>query len=329
VRAVRLAGAGRLEPVELPDPVPGEGEVVVRVAATGICGSDLSCFKTGVFAGTVLGHELGGVVEEVGPGAPGWEPGDRVAVDPKIPCGSCTDCLTGAAYRCVESLTLGIGGASRDGGFAELVRAPAARLHRLPDGVATENACLAEPLSVAIHGLERAWHQAGESALVIGLGPIGLLAVAALRARGAGSITGVDPVGVRRDLAQGLGAERVAASVSEVTDNVPLVVECSGRPEMLQEATNRTDAGGRVALLGVTIAQATVMPLVWVTREVSVVGSISSSDDDFAEALRLLAREPAIAGIITRRVALDEVPGAFEELIARPADGKVAVDPAR
>lgn len=329
MRAVRLAGAGRLEAVELPDPIPGDGEVVIRVAATGICGSDLSCYKTGVFSGTVLGHELAGVVQEVGPGASGWARGDRVAVDPKLPCGACNDCLGGAAYRCIQSLTLGIGMASHDGGMAELVRAPAWRLHRLPDSLSAADACLAEPFSVAIHGLERAGARAGEPALVVGLGPIGLLAVAALRGRGSGTITGIDPVGVRRDLAAGLGADRLLASVSEETGSVPLVVECSGRPEMIQEAANRCSPGGRVVLLGVPMAEATVAPLVWVTREISVVGSISSTDEEFAEALLTLEREPSIAGIITRRISLDEVPDAFEQLIHSPADGKVAVEPAR
>src|ERR687891_93684 len=108
MRAVRLTGARDLRLVDIAEPQPSDDEVVVRVAACGICGSDLSCYKTGVFAGAVLGHEIAGIVE--GTGA-------RVVVDPKIPCGSCDQCAAGASHRCVSSLTQGISQA-RPGGFA-------------------------------------------------------------------------------------------------------------------------------------------------------------------------------------------------------------------
>ena len=327
MRAVRLAAARRLEVVDVPEPVPGAGEVVVRVAAAGICGSDLSCYKSGVFSGSVLGHEMGGLVEATGPGVTGWRPGEPVAVDPKIPCGVCGDCRSGAQHRCVEALTRGPG-AMRDGAFAELVAVPAHGLFRLPEEVAPEDACLVEPFSVAIHGLERAGIRPGEAAVVIGLGPIGLLAIAALRARDAGAVTGVDPSEPRRRLAATLGADRVAANVAGLGGaRAPLVLECSGREDMVQEAVNLAEAGGRVALLGVSMHQATIVPMVLVTREISVFGSISSTAEDFRTAIALLARRPEIAGIITKRVPLDELPDAFASLVDDPTEGKIAADP--
>jgi threonine dehydrogenase-like Zn-dependent dehydrogenase len=316
VRAVRLAGAKRLEVIELPDPEPGDGEVLVRVAATGICGSDLSCYKTGVFSGSVLGHEFSGFVD-----------GDPVVVDPKMPCGACADCRNGASYRCVEALTRGPGG-MRDGAFAELVAVPASCVHRLPAGLDVANACLVEPLSVAIHGVERAGIVPDE-ATVVGLGPIGLLAVATLRARGCANIVGVDPVMVRRTLAEKLGAGTVHERIEDAPAGTPLVLECTGRPELLQQTTNLLAPGGVAVLLGVPMSEASVVPMVWVTREQSVVGSISSSEADFRAAIELLADHPEIADIITKRVTLDELPNAFEELTTRPADGKVVVDPRR
>jgi threonine dehydrogenase-like Zn-dependent dehydrogenase len=142
-------------------------------------------------------------------------------------------------------------------------------------------------------------------------------------------VTGVDPVEVRRRLAQQLGADHVVPSVATAPSGVPLVFECAGRPELIQEATNLAAAGGRVALLGVPIGEATVMPLPWVAREISVVGSIASGADDFRAAAAMLAVDPGIARIITRRVSLDDVPDVFEELVTSPADGKIVVEPAR
>ena len=329
MRAVRLSGPRQLDLLELPDPEPADGEVVLRVAAAGICGSDLSCYKTGVFSGSVLGHEFSGVLERTGGGVEGYGTGDPVLVDPKLPCGVCVDCRSGAAYRCSQALTLGPGGA-RDGGFAEFVSVPAFCLSPLPDGLPLADACLTEPLAVAIHGIERAGGvRTGEDAIVVGLGPIGLLVVAALRARGAGTITGVDPVEVRRGLAAELGADRVFARIEDAPQGAPLVVECSGKPDLLMPVTHLAAAGGRVALLGVPIAEASVTAMIWVVREVSVIGAIASSPDDFRASAVLLAREPGIARIITRRVALDGLSQAFEDLVSAPADGKVVVEPGR
>ncbi len=314
MRAVRLTGVKQLDLLDLPDPVPGDGEVLVRVAAAGICGSDLSCYKTGVFAGSVLGHEFSGFVD-----------GSPVVVDPKMPCGACADCRNGAAYRCVEALTRGPGG-MRDGAFAEMVAVLASGVYPLPATLDVANACLVEPLSVAIHGIERAGFIPDRVA-VVGLGPIGLLAIAALRARDCAHVIGVDPVAVRRSLAERLGAERVFERIEDVPPDVPLVLECTGRAELLQQTTNLLAAGGVAVLLGVPISEASVVPLVWVTREQSVIGSISSSETDFRAAIGLLATRPEIAAIITKRVGLGDLGRAFDELTSRPADGKIVVDP--
>jgi threonine dehydrogenase-like Zn-dependent dehydrogenase len=326
LRAVRLSGARLLDLVEIPDPVPAEGEVVVRVAAAGICGSDLSCYKTGVFSGSVLGHEFAGTIE--GAGVEGFATGTPVLVDPKVPCGQCVDCLAGFSYRCTAALTLGPGGA-RDGGFAELVSVPAHCLYPVPAGLRLEDGCLTEPLAVAIHGLERARAMPGGDAIVVGLGPIGLLAVAALRARGAGAITGVDPVEVRRTLAMQLGADHAVSRIEQAMAGASLVIECTGRADLLQDVTNLAAAGGRVLLLGVAIDQSNVTTMVWVVREVSVIGSIASSPDDFLASAALLAKESGIARIITRRVALEDLPAAFAELVVSPVDGKVVAVPGR
>ncbi len=329
MRAVRLVEAHHLELVDIAAPEAAPGEVVLRVDGCGICGSDLTSYKVGLFTDAVPGHELAGVIETAGDGVTVWTAGDPAVVDPKIPCGACDDCRNGASYRCAMALTSGIGFA-RNGGFAELVAVPASLLHRLPTGLALEHACLVEPLSVAIHGVERAHLHPGDPAVVIGLGPIGLLTVATLHARGVGPIVGVDPVADRRDLALALGAATAVAELREVRSHVapaPAVIECSGHAPLLHAAADLVEPGGRLVLVGVPFGEATVIPLMWVTREIEIVGSIASNAADFAVSLEMLAADPGIARVATRRVGLAQVPEVFEELITPSSGGKVVVDP--
>lgn len=327
MRAVSLVEAERLEVVDLPAPVAEPGELLLRVTACGICGSDLTSYKRGLFIG-VPGHEVAGVVAAVGAGVEGWQAGDGAVLQPSAGCGACEECRAGSYHRCIESLTGS--GTIRPGGYAELMAARAERLRRLPDGLEPEVACLAEPLSVAIHGIRRVGLAAGEDAVVLGLGSIGLLATAALGRLGAGRVFGVDPVDVRRELATDLGAEAVFARARDVrpdVDGAPVVLECSGRPEAIQQAIDLASPGGRVALLGIAVAEVTLIPVFWITREITVSGSINSRIDDFAEALGLLADRPEVARIVTRRIPLTAVPATFEELLHPSGVGKVVIDP--
>lgn len=329
MRAVRLVEAHHLELVDMPAPETMPGEVVIRVDGCGICGSDLTSYKVGLFTDTVPGHELAGVVDSVGDGVIGWAAGDSAVVDPKLPCGVCDDCRTGASYRCAMALTAGIGFA-RDGGFAEMVAVPAPLLYRLPAALALEHACLVEPLSVAIHGVERARIHPGDPVVVVGLGSIGLFTVATLHARGAGPIVGVDPVQDRRRLALDLGAATAVSELREVRGHVapvPAVIECSGYAPLLHAAADLVATGGRLVLVGVPFGEATVIPLMWVTREIEIIGSIASSADDFAVSLEMLAVDPGIARVATGRASLAQVPEVFEELITPSSGGKVVVDP--
>ena len=331
MRAVKLVAAHELRVEDLPDPEATAGEVVLRVDSCGICGSDLSSYKVGLFIGSVFGHELSGVVDSVGDGVEGWRPGDRVVVDPKLPCGFCEECIGGNAYRCAMALTAGIGFA-RDGGFADSVAVPSHLLHRLPESLTLHGACVVEPLSVAIHGVERAQLRDPGAAIVVGLGPIGLLTVAVLRARGMSPVIGVDPVADRRRLALQLGAANIAAELHEVrgaTAPAPAVFECSGRPELLHTAADLVAPGGVLVMLGVPFGEATVLPLMWVTREIRVVGSIASGAADFEASIDMLTADQSLAHIVTRRIGLDEVPAAFQDLIAPSSGGKVVVDPSQ
>ena len=331
MRAVRLLGPHEMAVQELPEPEAAVGEVVVRVDGCGICGSDVSAYKLGLFAGGVPGHELAGVVESVGEGVLGWSPGDMAVVDPKLPCGYCDDCIAGDGHRCAMALTAGIG-FMRDGGFADRTAVPEQLLHRVPESLNLHDACLVEPLSVAIHGVERAQLRDPGAAVVVGLGPIGLFTVAVLRAHGMDPVIGVDPVEDRRTLALRLGASNTAKELHEVRGMLPpapAVFECSGNASLLHSVADLVQPGGILMLLGVPFGEATVMPLMWVTREIRIVGSIASAERDFDVSIDMLAGDPSLAQIVTRRIGLDEVPAAFEDLIAPSSGGKIVVDPSR
>lgn len=326
MRAVRQVEAQRLEVVAEQVPVPAGEELLIRVSGCGICGSDLSSFKMGLFDG-VPGHELAGVVEAVGPGVEGWAPGDAVGIDPRLPCGECEECRSGNSHRCVDAMTRKT---VHPGGFAELVVAPLSVVRRLPEGLEPELACLAEPLAVALHGIGRADFRAGQDAIVVGLGSIGLLCVAALRHLGAGRIHGIDPVAARRRLATRVGAASVFEDGGEARGSLlgaPVVLECSGRPEALPLAIDLAAPGGHVSLLGIALAEVTLVPVMWVIREITVRGCINSSGEDYRRALAMLARDPGIGRIVTTRIPLGELPAMFEALLHPSGQGKVVVDP--
>lgn len=315
MRAVALAEAHRLELVELDRPQPGADEVLLRIEACGICGSDLSSYKLGLSSG-VLGHEVAARVETA---AGGFAAGELVTIDPKLPCGACEDCRAGRENRCVDALTRQ---SFRPGGFSEWAVAPAQILSRVPDGVPPAVAALTEPLSVAVHAANQAQVPPGGTVLVSGLGSIGMLAVVALKAAGAGRILAVEPSPERRELGELLGVAESAANAGEALrrfDRVPAVVECSGRPEALARAIDLTGPGGRIVLAGIPVAEVTFVPVFLITREIVLTGSITSTRAEFARALDLLPQHPELESIVTPRLGLHEVPEAF----GRIADGHV------
>ena len=218
--AVRWHARGDVRVEEVPPPAPpGPGEVQLQVRWCGICGTDLEEWLsgpvfipaavphpvTGARAPLVLGHEFAGVVAAAGDGVTGLVPGQRVAVDTIVSCGSCHWCRRGEVTRCPALGALGLHG---DGGLAELCNAPARMCLPVPDTVADDEAALAEPLAVAVRALRRGGLRPGERVAVVGAGAVGLMAVQAAAAFGAGSVAVVEPLPERRALALRLGADR-------------------------------------------------------------------------------------------------------------------------
>jgi (R,R)-butanediol dehydrogenase / meso-butanediol dehydrogenase / diacetyl reductase len=336
VRAAVLAGHdGRLELTDLDDPVPGPGEVVARVRACGICGSDLHLATGGAAPGTVLGHEIAAEIEEVGAGVgPPWTPGAAVAARPFVGCGTCRWCASGRADHCASFAFVGY---ARPGGFAERVVLSARELFPLPASLTGPERALVEPLAVARHGLRRVGLGAGEPVAVLGAGPIGLATTAWARALGAGPIVVSDPVDRRRALATRLGADAVVDPVDGDVAGVcartlggapPVVLECSGRPGLIERAMRLAAVDGRVGVVGACMAPDRFHPSTGLTKELDVRFALYYDVADFVETLRALDDGSlAVAGLVTDVVDLDHLPETFAAMVAGSGTGKVVVVP--
>jgi (R,R)-butanediol dehydrogenase/meso-butanediol dehydrogenase/diacetyl reductase len=336
-------GDVRLEQVDPPRP-PAPGEVQLRIAWCGICGTDVEEWKEGPFlipefephpltgrrAPITLGHELAGTVVAVGPGVTRFGVGDLVAVDGLMYCGRCRECRRHRVNLCEQQAQVGF---SRDGGLQELTNVPAAACLRMPVGAAPEAGAVAETLSVGVRSLRQGRLQPGERVAIYGGGAVGLLALQAARAAGAGHITLVEPLANRRAMAVDLGADEAVApfeSDGAASIAADVVLECSGRPAAIEAAIASARSSGRVVLIGITSAR---VPLpVWdlVVGEKTLVGSLSHVwDEDFAAALDLLASGQVVYEPLLTRIRLpDALELGLRALAERPAEHiKILVGP--
>ena len=332
MKALVLTARNHFELQETPTPQPGPGEVLVRVGACGICGSDVHGMdgSTGRRRPPItMGHEAAGVIEAVGPSASDWEPGARVTFDSTVYCGCCDYCREGRVNLCDQRRVLGVSCEEyrRHGALAEFVAVPQHILYRLPDAVPFEHAAMVEPVSIAVHAVARAHVQPGDTALVVGSGMIGLLIVQALRAKGCRSIIAVDLDETRLALAGQFGADvllrgdnvNVPEAVSERTGGrgADVSFEVVGTSATLMSAVQSVRKGGSVALVGNIAALAEVPLQAIVTRELSLYGSCASCGE-YPECLRLMAEGAIdIAPLISAVAPLDEGAEWFARLYHR------------
>lgn len=310
-------------------PAPGFGELKIRVEASGICGTDLH-IASGEYPlaqpGVVIGHEFAGTIVEVGPGVTeGLSVGDRVAVDPNIPCRTCSYCHNARPHLCENSQGIGV---TRNGGLAEFAVVPAAQAYRVPEGLPTEAAALAEPLSCALHAVDLAGLRPGGKALVLGAGPIGVLCAALLVAAGASKVVVSEPHPNRRARVQEFGAEPLEPEAVS-GDEADVVLECVGRVETMKAAVEAARPGGTVVWVGVASPEAEVgiKPYDVFRRELTIRGTyVNPFTMERSLALldsgRINWRE-----IVTHRFALDN----FEEAWAAQREGaglKICLQPA-
>lgn len=303
---------------EVPDPEPRPGEAVVAVRYCGICGSDVSLFKTGIMSGpdVVLGHEIAGVVATP---AGEWKTGDRVVPWPTRACGACEWCRRGKPRYCLQPM-------DRYGGYAELVAYPAESLVPIPDEVDDRGAAVSEPLAVGVRAARLAEIGPEDTVYVSGLGSIGLLAAAAALDRGA-RVVGGDPREERRRLAVELGCEDAFDPTAEdpfwkMFSYDPLgprlSLECSGVPEAVQLAINTARHGGMVGILGIPFEPTPIIPAVLAVKELTTFSISGPEKQDIAAGLDLIARRPEIGRVATSVVPLEETGPAM----ARLADGE-------
>jgi 2-desacetyl-2-hydroxyethyl bacteriochlorophyllide A dehydrogenase len=289
VKAAVWESPGELRIAQRDDPTPGPGELVVEVAACGLCGTDLH-IADGEFPPVpypiVPGHEFAGEVVAVGPSVEGWREGDRVAVDPSLYCGHCEYCRIGRGNLCANWGGIGV---TADGAFAEYVSAPAANAYALPDAVGGRAAALVEPLSCAVHGMHRLQLQPGERALVVGAGTMGLLLQQLLVRGGAGQVTTVDSNAGKLALAERLGADAVATDVREV-GGFDVAVDATGAVPAIEGAFDALRRGGRLLVFGVAHgdARASLSPYRIYNEEITVLGSMAVLNS-FGPALELMA----------------------------------------
>lgn len=336
MKALRWHGRRDIRLEEIPRPaLPGPGQVQLRTLWCGICGTDIEEWLrgpifipdaspnplTGGQAPLVLGHEVTGEIVAIGAGVHGLTLGDVVAVDGLMSCGTCHWCVRSRPVLCPSLSAIGL---MCDGGLAEYCNVPARGCVRLPDGLASDDAALAETLAVGVRALRRGRFADEESLAIYGAGAVGLLAAQAAAAWGARSVTVVDPISERRDLVASIDAAGVIRAISpeeadRLTD-IDLALECSGSPHAFGSALNGLRAGGRLVLVGLASQPVSLPSTDVVVREKEIIGSLSHVyDQDFSEAVRLLGSGAVVAGpLVSARRSLDEVIDAFHEHVDQP-----------
>jgi len=323
MRAAVFPRPGSCAVIEREPPTPAEHEVLVRVDACGICGTDAHIYR-GQFPARfplIAGHEFAGVVEHVGARVPFLRTGDRVTIDPNIHCGSCRPCRRGLVHLCNNLSAIGV---NRDGGFASQCLVPARQCHKVPAKLSPEIAAMTEPVACCVHGIDQASIQSGDVVVLVGAGTIGLilLQLAILEGAAVTVVSELNPE--KRKRAKKLGAtvvidpeaEDLEKTAREVTEGSgpDVVIECVGGCQTAQQAFDLAGEGGRVLLFGVASEEAriSVSPYEIYRKEISITGSFTNPfTHDRAIAL-LASGRIQVDDLISHRLSIEEVPKGIE-----------------
>jgi L-iditol 2-dehydrogenase len=317
VKAVRVEKAGSVSVVDVPVPVIGPGEALLRTRVVGICGSDLLDWYVRKKADTILGHEIAGEIVEVGAGVDNFAPGDRVVPHHHASCGVCEECRSGRPVHCQQWRTSRLD----PGGMAEFVRIPAGNLSRdtrkTPAALTDEDATFVEPLSTVVKAFRRGSYVPARSFLAVGLGTTGQLAIRLARSLGAARIAGADRVASRLDLAKRSGATEtidVSRGSPSEAGRFDFVFVGPGKADVIEGALRAVAPGG--TLLAFTMAapeeRLSLSPHDLYFDEVEIVPSYSAGPEDMGEALELLAsRRVAVGDLVTHRFPVERAREAF------------------
>jgi len=333
VKAILFDRDSQIRLAQVPRPIPAEDEVLLRVGACGICASDLHLAQIKEASEftypVVAGHELAGTVVEIGGDVVDVQVGDHAVVHPAVPCRTCSSCHAGRTNLCQNPHIIGL---HRTGGFTEYVAAPAENLYLsgdLPDIVAA----LTEPLACALHGLNRLDPQITDSALIFGVGTIGLLLLQLMRSRIAGRITVVDLHERRLEIARQMGADQIVVAGGNEggslgalsSEGFDCVIDATGMPAVVEAAFDHVAPAGKLLMLGScpTVASIRISPRMVQRRGITVFGSFGFNVE-FAPALQLLRdRRIQTDAILTHTYTLDAFSEAFE--MARSGETAVKV----
>ena len=309
----------------------GPDEVLIRVKACGICGSDIHGMDGGTgrrIPPIVMGHEAAGEIAAIGNAVTGWSVGDRVTFDSTIFCSQCDFCQSGQVNLCDHRQVLGVSCADyrRAGAFAEYVSVPSRILYAIPPELSFEQAAMVEPVSVALHAVNRAGVKLGDRVAVIGVGMIGLIVVQVLKARKASEIIAVDLDPGKLEMAAKFGADQTVDTCAGMDLDVAL--EAVGLTSTVTMAIESVRKGGRVSLIGNLSPNVQIPLQAVVTRELTLLGSCASQND-YAESLRLIADGSVnVDALISEQVPLDDAASAFARLHDKePGLMKVMVRP--
>lgn len=314
LRQAVLRGPRRIEVVEAAHPELEDGEVLLRVDAVGVCGSDVHGY-TGLNsrrpAGVVMGHEVAGTVVEIGPGVAGLEINDRAVVFPLRSCGECSICRAGKANLCSNRRIYGCE-LALPGGMATSMRVRASNLMPVPAGLRAAEAALVEPLAVGIHASRAGRVEATSRVLVIGGGPIGFATAIACRKTGA-DVMVIEPATERRDLALAAGLQASPEVQGEFASAWDLAFDCVAVPATLDLALTAVPPGGTVVMVGVADETIPLPIAPLVTGERTLVGSSAYLRDDFAAAIEMLAGgDRSAVMMVQQTVELDQISDVFE-----------------
>jgi len=316
MKALVYHGPGEIALEQVEDPTPGPAEVLLRVDAAGVCGTDrhIVAGELGVAPGTIPGHEIAGTVSRLGSEVEGWEVGERVASFGQVTCGVCGPCLAGASNRCRRPAVLGM---ARPGGFAEKIALPPECLIRLPEAIPSPIGAIAsDAIATPMHALWKIGGlRAGETVVVIGAGGLGLHAIALARIAGAACVVAVDPSEPARRAALVAGADAAmdpgsednpAKALRRLAPGASLALECVGRAETVELGLSILSPGGRLVVVGVGNARPSLPPLArFIGTELSVHGSFGSTPREIATVLDLIERGRLdVSRSVQREVAL-------------------------
>ena len=326
MKAAFLLKPGKIEYRDIPVPAPAADEALVEVMSCGVCGSDVHYYEHGrigpfvVEEPLILGHECAGVIVQVGENVTGLEPGDRVAVEPGVPCRRCSFCKTGRYNLCPGVAFLAT--PPFHGALAEYIAHPADFLSKLPPDVSLEEGAMIEPFSVGLHAASRGGAGIGQTVAVLGTGPIGLCTIQALKAYGVSDIIATDIAPGRLKLAQKLGAKITinaaeADAVEAVMDftagrGADIVYETAGAVPTVQQAPKIVARGGRSVLVGLPAADLIPLDVVSLLAKEADVFTIFRYANVYPKAVALLtAHKVDLKSMITSRYGLDAAPAAL------------------